>query len=214
MRVRTESRREAILEVAMGVFLEAGFEGASMAQIAQRVGGSKATLYGYFPSKEALFVAVTHAAGSKHMEEAAADLASDSPDGIESRLLSFGAKLLAFMYDERTLAAHRMVLGEAGRSDIGERFWEVGPGQGQKMLAEFLRARMDRGELRRADAMVAAAQLLALLNAEHAPRMFFRSSPPLGADAISATVARAVTAFLHGYRPASNGGTGADPQPR
>ena len=59
MRVRTESKREAILEAASHVFLESGFEGASMAEIAARVGGSKATLYGYFGSKEDLFVEVT-----------------------------------------------------------------------------------------------------------------------------------------------------------
>lgn len=47
MRVRTEAKRDAIVEAASEVFLESGFEGASMAQIATLVGGSKATLYGY-----------------------------------------------------------------------------------------------------------------------------------------------------------------------
>lgn len=60
MRVRTEAKRDAILEAAAEVFLEAGFEGASMSQIAARAGGSKRTLYGYFPSKEELFVAMAH----------------------------------------------------------------------------------------------------------------------------------------------------------
>jgi AcrR family transcriptional regulator len=202
MRVRTESRREAILEVALEVFLEAGFERASMAQIAQRVGGSKATLYGYFPSKEALFVAVAHAASGEHMEQTVAELMSESPDRVELRLTRFGVKLIAFLYEERTLAAHRMVLGEAGRSGIGELFWQTGPGQGQKLLADFLAARMERGELRRADAMIASAHLLALLQAEHAHRPFFRSSASLGSDTIALTVSRAVSAFLQGYQPA------------
>jgi AcrR family transcriptional regulator len=211
MRLRTESRREAILEVALEVFLEAGFERASMAQIAQRVGGSKATLYGYFPSKEALFIAATHAAG-KHMEQVVAELMSDSPEGLEPRLIRFGVELVAFMYDERTLAAQRMVLGEAGRSDIGELFWKSGPGQGQKMLAEFLSARMERGELRRADPMLASAHLLALLNAEHSHRAFFRSQASLDSDTITPTVSRAVTVFLQGYQPARRGSIGDDPE--
>ena len=41
----------------MEVFREGGYERASMAEIAARVGGSKATLYGYFASKEELYAA-------------------------------------------------------------------------------------------------------------------------------------------------------------
>ena len=58
MRVRTEEKRDTIVQAASEVFLELGFEGASMSQIAARVGGSKRTLYGYFGSKEDLFLAV------------------------------------------------------------------------------------------------------------------------------------------------------------
>ena len=55
MRVRTEDRRQAIIDVALQVFREVGFERASMALISRRLGGSKGTLYGYFRSKEELF---------------------------------------------------------------------------------------------------------------------------------------------------------------
>ena len=41
MKVRTEARREAILEVASQVFLELGFKRASMTEIVRRIGGSK-----------------------------------------------------------------------------------------------------------------------------------------------------------------------------
>ena len=51
-------RRQAILEVARAVFAEEGYAAASMSSIAARVGGSKATLYNYFRSKEELFEAV------------------------------------------------------------------------------------------------------------------------------------------------------------
>ena len=44
MKVRTEARREAILEVASQVFLEFGYERASMAEIVKRIGGSKSTI--------------------------------------------------------------------------------------------------------------------------------------------------------------------------
>ncbi|WP_425220105.1 TetR/AcrR family transcriptional regulator [Ralstonia solanacearum] len=58
MRRTSEAKRDAILDVAAGLFGEVGFERASMAEISARVGGSKATLYSYFDSKEALFFEV------------------------------------------------------------------------------------------------------------------------------------------------------------
>ena len=50
MRVKTEEKRQAILEEAAKAFQELGFERTSMSEICARVGGSKATLYNYFAS--------------------------------------------------------------------------------------------------------------------------------------------------------------------
>ena len=58
MRAKSETRRQAILDAAAQVFQETGFERTTMAAICERLGYSKATLYNYFPSKEALFLEV------------------------------------------------------------------------------------------------------------------------------------------------------------
>ena len=58
MRVRTESKRREIVQIATALFVEQGFERTSMSAIAGGVGGSKATLYGYFQSKDELLRAV------------------------------------------------------------------------------------------------------------------------------------------------------------
>jgi len=50
-----EAKRKAILETAFRLFREQGFEKTSMSEITAQVGGSKATLYRHFPSKEELF---------------------------------------------------------------------------------------------------------------------------------------------------------------
>jgi len=57
MKSKTEAKRLAILNAASEVFREVGFERASMSEIRARIGGSKATLYNYFPSKDDLIVA-------------------------------------------------------------------------------------------------------------------------------------------------------------
>src|SRR5690348_2624224 len=57
-RVRTEEKRDEIVRIASQAFDELGYDRCSMATISERLGGSKATLYGYFPSKEDLLRAV------------------------------------------------------------------------------------------------------------------------------------------------------------
>ncbi|MEP7007124.1 MAG: helix-turn-helix domain-containing protein [Sphingomonas bacterium] len=58
MRIRTEKKKNEIVQVASELFDALGYEGTSMSAIAARVGGSKATLYAYFESKEELLRAI------------------------------------------------------------------------------------------------------------------------------------------------------------
>jgi len=52
------SKRRQILDGARKVFLELGFDGASMGEIARAAAVSKGTLYVYFPDKAGLFAAI------------------------------------------------------------------------------------------------------------------------------------------------------------
>src|SRR6185436_21163077 len=58
MRARSEEKKLEIIQIAAELFDDLGYERTSMSAIAARVGGSKATLYGYFASKEELLRAV------------------------------------------------------------------------------------------------------------------------------------------------------------
>jgi AcrR family transcriptional regulator len=55
---RGDALREHILWVAKGVFLELGFERASMDEVASRAQTSKRSVYAHFESKEKLFLAI------------------------------------------------------------------------------------------------------------------------------------------------------------
>lgn len=126
MRKRTEEKREAILEAATAVFRDMGFHNASMNAIASRLGGSKMTLYSYFPSKEAIFLEVVRRVAldkndtiSSFLEEPAimddsrqkaseAFLELERPDDdIEGILKRFGEKFIAFIYSPKVLAVRR-----------------------------------------------------------------------------------------------------------
>jgi AcrR family transcriptional regulator len=201
VKVRTEARRAAYVEVAAQVFLEKGFEGTSMSEIAQRMGGSRATLYGYFPTKEDIFIAVTMAEGEKHMVPAMAEMTTHTPGELQEALVRFAATLLRFLASDTTCAVNRMVLGEAGRSDIGQLFYEAGPRKGITGISDVLQSAMDRGELRSADAWVAALHFAGLINAEIEYRRFYRDNPPVTAAKARQMAERAVEVFMRGYAP-------------
>ncbi len=55
------NRRDEILVEATRLFAERGYEGASMADLAERVGLRKASLFHHFPSKDALYATVLEA---------------------------------------------------------------------------------------------------------------------------------------------------------
>ncbi|QEU94582.1 TetR/AcrR family transcriptional regulator [Streptomyces kanamyceticus] len=60
-RARSEERRAEILRAALEVIAERGYRGASLAAVAERVGLTQQGLLHYFPTKEALLVAVLEA---------------------------------------------------------------------------------------------------------------------------------------------------------
>lgn len=57
-RAAREDRREAILDAALALFEHIGFQDISMSLLAERTGVAKGTLYLYFPTKEAVFLAL------------------------------------------------------------------------------------------------------------------------------------------------------------
>jgi len=210
MKVRTDERRSAIVKEAQHLFLEMGYEGATMGELNRRIGGSKATLYGYFRSKQELFVAVTEDLAADHLAAAVAELAKLPEAGVERGLERFAQQVLVPMASDAGLALHRMIVGESGRSEVGELFLDLGPRRCQAALTEALRAAMDRGDLQPGPADVLALQFMGLVRAEIDTRTYLRRPPPLDPAQLQAMAGRAVAMFLGGYRLPSQAAAAAD----
>lgn len=211
MRVKTEAKRDEIVAVATKVFLESGYERTSMAQIAERVGGSKGTLYSYFPSKGDLFVEVVIHMGKEAFDSAFAMLdpaVADSSD-LGALLRRFGETFLATVCQPRFIAARRVVIAEAAESDIGQKFYEVGPKVGDAMISTFLASQMKAGRLREAPPDVATRQLMALLEAETLLLCLMSIPPRLSKPEIKRMVDNAVSTFLAAYAPSDVAPKGA-----
>src|SRR3546814_17910326 len=116
MRTKSEARRDAILGVALEVFREVGFDAASMSQIAARVGGSKATLYNYFSSKEELLLeAMLHSAG-KHADDVLTLLQTEGD--FVPQLHRFVTSLLKLLNEPYTVEILRVAISVGGHTHL------------------------------------------------------------------------------------------------
>lgn len=200
MKTKSAARRQAILDIAEQMFGEAGFERTSMSEICARVGGSKATLYNYFPSKEVLFFEVMDRI--TEAEFAAAHRAIDpASEDIAASLRHFGESLLGFLYSPGIRTQRHLAIAESGRTELGRLAYERGVLRSQNLMSDFLRAAMASGKLRQADPDVMTRQLYALLEAELIDRFLFQLLGEVGTEEIRALTARAVEVFMAAYGP-------------
>lgn len=203
MRVKTEERRQAIIEVARQAFTGQGFENTSMAEIASRVGGSKATLYNYFSSKEELFAAVIEEFGRQKIADAFTSLQPDRP--IDEQLLGLGLHYLQFRLSPEVLGLQTIIYHEAARSSIGRDYYLLGPKKGWMLVADYLAGQMQRGRLRQTDPWITGVHLKGLLEAELMEPCVLGAQPIPDETELRAIVARAIEVFLLAYSaPATN----------
>jgi AcrR family transcriptional regulator len=114
--------RERILEAALDLFTERGFDKTSLREVSERVGVTKAALYYYFPSKEKIFSELlkrVHSVGHHGLDllpaaDGPLDLAA-AAEGMEKFLDQILAQRKIFLLMERNRAA----LDALSRADPG-----------------------------------------------------------------------------------------------
>lgn len=197
-RLDRDARRDAILDVAQGVFLEEGFSAASMSEIATRLGGSKGTLYNYFKSKDELFEAVVRRHCFWRQEALFGDL--DAAFGAETALLRLAETYIRITLNEDTMRSFRLVIAEVERSpQIGRSFYEEGPKFGADSLAVMVADWMAAGELREDDPLEAAEFFLGLCKGRFYMPRLLNYVPELTEAQVKAAAATSVRAFLTIY---------------
>jgi len=196
---RKADRRRAILEVAERSFRERGFADTSMSTIAAELGGSKTTLWTYFPSKDALFEAVIDSkieAFQSRLEEALIPAG-----GTAAALSRFAHVFLRKILDPQSVGLHRLILSESERfPQIGEAFAVRGPDTVRTRLCRYMEEEMAAGRLRKGDPLVAARQFLGLCQSGCYLERLWRPNR-LPSTNPEADVANAVDTFLRAWGP-------------
>jgi TetR/AcrR family transcriptional repressor of mexJK operon len=195
---RTEQVVHRLLGAATQLFMEKGYEGTSMREIAARAHASKETFYRHFPTKDDLFRAVV--LQRAEMVVQGMDTIFDERHPPRKALTAFGELILNRMTAKDSIAFHR-VLGMARERfpDLLQLYRSTGPFRVRDAMTVYLKHQIKAGRLRKMNAEVGARQFFDLCAAEMLMKAHFekQSNPPQAA--IRKRVKEAVDCFLHGY---------------
>jgi AcrR family transcriptional regulator len=198
---KSDLKRQAILDSAYRLFRAQGFDKTSIAEITAEVGGSKATIYSHFPSKEELFVECMMTAAENYLSGTLKHLDTSCADPAVP-LRNFGASFLNFICSPEQLEVRRLMIAEATRSGTGKLFFDKITTL-RAHVSAFLSVCMTSGILRRDDPDLAADHLGALLEAEILEPLLLQVREDAPSDKeIELAAKRAVAAFLRAYSPA------------
>jgi AcrR family transcriptional regulator len=194
---RGVARRQAFLQAAREVFLEQGYEAASVNDVVRRAGGSLATLYAQFGNKEGLFLAVVQDQHERFIRA----MTPESVDhlALEPGLLAIGEHYVRALLAPDNLSFFRIMVGEARKfpAQLQRYLSTAGADKVRDVIATFLQAR----NVPAPDPEMAASYLLELCRAKHHYRALSDDAYKVSDEQITAHVRAAIKFFLEGALP-------------
>jgi AcrR family transcriptional regulator len=192
------SKRRQILDGARKVFMDLGFDGASMGEIARSAGVSKGTLYVYFADKSRLFEAIVE---EETLDQGKVAFNFDPERDVTTTLMDFGRAYIQMLCRPGGGSATRTVMAIAERMpEVGRRFYNNVVALTIARLAGYLEARAKLGDLRIEDCELAATQFMQMCQASLFMPFLFQAAPAPSAERIAEVVESATRMFLAGYQ--------------
>jgi AcrR family transcriptional regulator len=189
---RLELRRERFMAAGEQLFLSKGYPGTSVNEIVRVAGGSLATLYGEFGSKEGLFAEIMRRRVGAVFDSAAAS--SPKEKNVRAALLALATRLLDSILREDTIALYRMSISE------GARFPELRTAILQASLPAFLKSvgtvLIELKLATRKNCAERAEEFLSLVHGQHVFRAAYGGAETISVKCRAKHVERAVDAFL------------------
>lgn len=161
---RKQEKQTALLDAARSAFLARGFARSSVNTIAKDAGISIATLYKYFDTKEDLFGAVI----GRSWAELRSDLDLQKLNVLPpvEALCLIGDEYAELLGRESVRELFRVIIAEAVQfPELGEKLYEHGKEAFLEKVEQYLRRRVESGELSIDDSALATRQFLGLIDA-------------------------------------------------
>jgi len=199
-RKRSDVKRDRIVRSAAKLFLDKGYESVSINDIIEMVGGSKATIYSNFSSKEKLFEAV--------VEQMCADVTlqidTRTIGTVEEQLTRIANSFLSKVLSPPILRFHRLMTS-IGRTfpAAGRLFYDTGPRTAHQIIADWIALQQHEGNIRGGEDPYQLAVLFhdMLIGEQHLSWLTSAASDADRAKRIDQKVRLAVKVFLQGCAP-------------
>lgn len=191
MRARNEEKRQEIVEIAAALFDGLGYERTSMSLIAERVGGSKTTLYGYFASKADLLRAVLDREVSRESNRLMQEFLAGGD--LRSGLIRLG---IAYLEGHATRTAS---MRTAANQPIAQEFYDEVVRPAWQRLADRFATMMKEGRLKFADPWITAMHWKGLNEWDMLEKHLLGVKPDADPNEILTAATSAADAFLAVY---------------
>ncbi|WP_328733596.1 TetR/AcrR family transcriptional regulator [Streptomyces bobili] len=199
---RSVRKHEAIREAATSVFLDKGYSGTSMDDIAKLAAVSKQTVYKHFEDKEKLFAEIVLATTDRL--DTTIDLLTDIPtdaSNLEENLTRLARQFLTTLTHPQVIQLRRLIIANADVfPDLGAEWYERGFERGLATLAATFQRLADQGLLRIDDALLAANHFSGLLLWIPVNKAMFTGRPQDTQADLDRYAAAGTRVFLAAYR--------------
>jgi TetR/AcrR family transcriptional regulator, mexJK operon transcriptional repressor len=199
---RGDARRKAIIDAAWQVFLEKGFERATLGEIISLSKGSRTTLYEAFGGKEGLFETMIVDKCRTVIDSLQLELREGiKPDQV---LLEFATRFTEEIFTHENPKIIHLVVSESQRfPKVAEYLFRHGPDRVQQKVADYFRAATAAGELTVEDPDLAADLFLSLIQGQWQFRLLARTTAAPSKEQLHRQVALAIRIFLQGVSPSA-----------
>lgn len=192
---RGQRRKAMILSAATELFLSAGYGETSIDAIVLKSGGSKATLYSYFPTKADLFRAVVDTIVSS---DEYAEL--QSMDDIRDTLVEFAEHRMRVIFSRQHRSLMRLIIAERERfKDIARMYYERGPLRSHTQLRDYFETLIGKGLIDIRSAEEASEFFRGMLLHQRYIDQLYLNSPMPSAEEVSVRARHVVDRFLEAY---------------
>jgi TetR/AcrR family transcriptional repressor of mexJK operon len=162
---RSARKHRAIMAAATAVFLNKGFDGASMDEIAANAGVSKQTVYKHFADKDQLFAQIVRATADQidGLVRLVTETLDDTAD-LDKDLAGLARRFLTALMQPQVLRLRRLVIANADRfPDVGRTWYEQGFGRVLATLANCFHRLAEHQLLQLDDPLLAANHFVGML---------------------------------------------------
>ncbi|WP_374335351.1 TetR/AcrR family transcriptional regulator [Leeia sp.] len=159
---RKEARPGEIMDAALAVFIEKGYAGTKMEDIARQAGVTKGTPYLYFQNKEELFREIIKSAIQPRLDEVQSYIDASADHSLQQQLQNIADHWRQTVLETPRSGILKLMMAEAGNFPDVAAYYDTHVIQRfHQQLIHLLETGMARDEIRRLDPVYAAHIIIA-----------------------------------------------------